>query len=220
MSPPGTAVLALEPAERAGLAAYLARLLRLDPAAAVRIQAGGSVAGVWSGPPLDVLALRPVRLAEPCGADRTVAAAALHAAVQRPVRLATHVPVPAAVVGVAWAGVLPPRTGWEPGAVVSVASVREAVGLAVAAFRRRVDPASAPAAQQRVATAVWQEPGPGGVPLRAAHAAELLGLLGPPEGEVAVLAAGPWWRLACPGGSVAVRVGAPLGVLDLAALLG
>ena len=51
--------------ERDGLRLYLARLLALDTRASVRLQGSGSVLGVWAGPPLDVVCLRPVGLAAP-----------------------------------------------------------------------------------------------------------------------------------------------------------
>ena len=62
------------------------------------------------------------------------------------------------------------------------------------------------AALDAAAGEVWDQPLVAEVPLRAAHAAELMGLLGR-EGDVDVLEHGSWQRLACPGGSVAVRRG-------------
>jgi hypothetical protein len=55
-----------------------------------------------------------------------------------------------------------------------------------------------------MAREVWRTPIVGGVPLRAAHAAEALGLLGR-DGEVSASVSGAWRRLRCAGGSVAVR---------------
>jgi len=60
-----TALLLAGAEETAGLSAYLERLVALDDRAAVRLQAGGTVLGVWGGPPMDVVTLRPVALAEP-----------------------------------------------------------------------------------------------------------------------------------------------------------
>jgi hypothetical protein len=206
--------------EGAGLAAFLDRLLALEAAAAVRLQVSGETGGVWAAPPLGVYALRPLALEAPAQVDRTVAAARLRAAVEAAGGADGSVAVPVGVVGVAWAGVLPPRAGWEPGAVAPVATVRAAVQAAVAAYRRRATPEDPVAVQRSAAAEVWDAPGPGGAPVRAAHAAELLGLLGPPDGQVRVLRCGPWWRLACPGGSTLVRAGDAPGRLDLAALLG
>ena len=48
--------ITLSGGEAAGLSAYLEHVLDLDDRAAVRVQAEGAVAGVWSGPPFGVLA--------------------------------------------------------------------------------------------------------------------------------------------------------------------
>jgi hypothetical protein len=197
--------------ERAGLRAYLDRLLRLDDRAAVRLQTRGAVLGVWGGPPLDVVSLRPVGLAEPPqpAVDVTVSARRLLESVDRVGPLdGGAVEVPAAVPGPSWAGLLPPRAGWSTLAVVPTAAVYDAVRVGIDGFRRRVD-ALPPddrttEAMTAVAQQLWDGPVAGGVPLRAAHAAELVGLLGR-EGEVTGYEAGPWVRLQCGGGSVALR---------------
>ena len=205
--------------ERLALRGYLGRLVALDGRACVRLQTHGLVMGAWGGPPLDVLTLRPVALAE-LGAvsDVTVSAVRLSAALDE--QLTGPVEVPPTVPGPAWAGLLPPRAGWTTVATVPAAAVRDAVRVGVDAFTRRVDQLAADqrsAADLRaVAEQVWGRPVVGGVPLRAAHAAELMGLLGR-EGEVTALASGGWLRLACPGGSVATHPGPAMG-LDLFAL--
>ena len=76
--------LSLGPVERAGLVAYLGRVVALDDRAAVRLQARGLVAGVWSGPPFGVLALRPVALLDDADVDTTVSAQRLLEALERP----------------------------------------------------------------------------------------------------------------------------------------
>jgi hypothetical protein len=228
--------------ELAGLRAYLVRLVALDDRAAVRLQASGQVLGVWGGPPLDVVTLRPVALAAPPAdrpaqpADRpapapsvdvTVSARRLVEAVESVEPSSTPtVQIPAAVPGPAWVGLLPPRSGWAPLAAVPTAAVHDAVRVAVEGFQRRVEllPADArtPAALQAVADEVWSAPVVATVPLRAAHAAELVGLLGR-DGEVAALEAGAWVRLSCAGGSVALRrdggtgMGLDLGIWSLVA---
>ena len=61
-----TAIEIAGDAERRGLLQYLERLVALDNRAAVRLQAARAVLGVWSGPPFEVVALRPVALAAEC----------------------------------------------------------------------------------------------------------------------------------------------------------
>lgn len=112
--------------EAADLAAFLARLIHYDRAAAVRLQAradggtGRSTAGsgtagsgtehglaVFGRPPsFEVLAVRTARLAIPVELDVTVSAGELLESVDESGGTAT---VPGAVTGPPWAGVLPPR---------------------------------------------------------------------------------------------------------------
>ncbi len=60
-----TALRLADAGEAADLAAFLARLIRYDRAAAVRLQAGGGVLAVFGRPPsFEVLAIRTARLAD------------------------------------------------------------------------------------------------------------------------------------------------------------
>jgi len=213
-------LMVADPHERAGLGAYLGRLAALDDRGSARLQASGTVLGVWGGPPLDVVTLRPVELSEPVltPLDRTVA-------VQRLAQRLSEagpdgsVELPDVVPGPAWAGLLPPRSGWAELATVPASAVRDAVRLGVDGFHRRVELLAegerTQPALQAVANQIWSRPFVAGVPLRAAHAAELTGLL-PVDGEVGVYESGAWLRLACPGGSVALRRDGGVGLgLDL-----
>jgi hypothetical protein len=199
--------LALSPLERRGLVTYLGRLVALDNRAAVRVQAGGGVLGVWGGPPFGVVSLRPVVLDEPLTVDVTVSAMRLRERLDDD----GPVPLPDGVVGPSWAALLPPRSGWVAEAVVPVSAARSQVEVAVSGFRRRADlaPEQGPmrdSALTRIADELWEVPAVGSVPLRAVHAAERLDLLGP-DGEVTSSVSGAWRRLGCPGGSVLVREG-------------
>lgn len=189
--------------ERLGLLQYLERLISLDNRAAVRIQAGGTVLGVWSGPPFDVVALKPVGLAEPASIDVTVSAQRLVESLGTGV----GVTLPAAVTGPTWVGLLPPQTGWDERARDSVANVRAAVDSATHFFRLRTEGVTDRAQLEVVANDVWERACLAEVPTRSAHAAERLGLLGPGDGEVVAYATEAWTRLRVPGGSVAARRG-------------
>jgi hypothetical protein len=191
-------------AEAAGLAGYLDRLLALDPRAAVRVQAGGRVCGVWSGPPFQALALRPVALTAAAEVDQTVSGTRLRERLD----LATQgsgLELPPSVPGPSWVGLLPPRTGWEERGRASTRQVRESVKAATQFFRLRAEGVTERVELDAIAADVWERAALGEVPVRAAHAAEALGLLGPDDGEVVALAAAGWQRLRAPGGSVAVR---------------
>ncbi|GAA2336527.1 hypothetical protein OKJ48_17225 [Streptomyces kunmingensis] len=212
--------------EAADVAAFLGRLLHYDKAAAVRLQAqaGGQALAVFGRPPsFEVLAIRTARLLKPYengiddALDVTVSAGELLDSVDEGAATAV---VPAAVTGPPWAGVLPPRGGWErvsgfPGAE----ALRGLVKVAVGEFRARVEEL-APEARTRagldgIGREIWsREIGGSGVPVRLAHAAASLGFL---RGDlVDLLAAGAWVRLRTPYGSVALRRGASGGLGGLA----
>ncbi|MFT2017072.1 hypothetical protein ACMA1D_14670 [Streptomyces sp. 796.1] len=223
--------------EAADLAAFLARLIHYDRAAAVRVQATGAGAAPRAGGVLavfgrpasfEVLAIRTATLtpgpaAPPTGSgpvgsgpagsgtgasagaaeaavdgasgewDRTVSAGqfadAIDEARQRagagradgPTGLTVYAPEP--VTGPPWAGVLPPRGGWQrvPG-LPDPAAVRAMVAAAVAEFRAR-DEALAPeqrtrAERDRIGREIWSRTvGDTQLPLRALHAAQAVGFL-------------------------------------------
>ncbi|MFE7426548.1 hypothetical protein ACF1FX_34315 [Streptomyces sp. NPDC014646] len=206
--------------ETADLAAFLARLLHYDRAAAVRMQAGGSALAVFGRPPsFEVLAIRTARLAERHAFDITVSAGELLEFLGSfdteggdTEGGADPGPLPAAVTGPPWTGVLPPRGGWRelPGLPDPV-SLREAVTAAVAEFRTRDE--ALPEARRtrterdRIGREIWSRTiGTTALPLRAVHAALSLGFLRPaPDFPVALLAAGSWLRLRTPFGSIALR---------------
>lgn len=211
--------------EAADLAAFLGRLVHYDRAAAVRLQAGGAALAVFGRPPsFEVVAVRTVRLAEPAALplDVTVSAGELLESVDEGSASAV---VPGPVTGPPWAGVLPPRGGWQqvPG-LPGPEAMRAVVAGAVAEFRAR-DEALPPqhrtrSERDRIGREIWSRTlGDTELPLRAVHAAQSLGFLRPvrravPSGApapvgvqepVALLASGGWLRLRTPYGSVALR---------------
>ncbi|MFI6414341.1 hypothetical protein [Streptomyces sp. NPDC050585] len=216
-----------EPGEAAGIAAFLARLVHYDRAAAVRLQAGGGALAVFGRPPsFEVIAVRTAALHDDTRLDTTVSAGELLDGIEEE---ACKAIVPAPVTGPPWSGLLPPRGGWRevPG-LPDAAALRGAVARAVAEFRTR-DEELPPqhrtrAERDRIGREIWSRTFAGtGLPLRAAHAAQSLGFL-PPAGAlpyevpVALLAAGPWLRLRTPYGSVAVRTAKGLGELGVTPL--
>ncbi|WP_405581669.1 hypothetical protein [Streptomyces sp. NBC_01190] len=209
-------------AAEAELAAFLGRLVRWDKAAVVRLRSteGEAALGVFGYPPFGgVLAVKSMALS-PGGVreavDATVSAGELLEAVAE----AAHggeFGVPRSVTGPAWAGVLPPRTGWRREAELAGGAVRELAARVVAEFRARTE-ALVPELRTRaeldaLAEELWRRPLPAGPPdsavtLRVVHAAHALGFLparGPAEDTVAVLSAGSWSRLRTAYGSVAIR---------------
>ncbi|MFF7455420.1 hypothetical protein [Kitasatospora sp. NPDC008115] len=218
-----TAALALaDTGEAADLAAFLVRLLRFDKAAAVRLQGvprpdGGGVLAVFGRLPLGgsgALAVRTARLARLDGpVDLTVSAGQLLDGVDT---AADAVALPAPVTGPAWTGMLPPRTGWRPAGTPPNAQVRLEVAAAVREFRERSEAVPAHhrtrAVLDALADEIWSRPLSAlpELPLRAAHAAQVIGFLAP-QAPLTVHRAGGWLRLSAPAGSVAVRTAAAPG---------
>ncbi|MFC5641784.1 hypothetical protein [Kitasatospora cinereorecta] len=219
-----------EPGESTGLATFLERLLRFDRAAAVRLQAvprgdGEGVLALFGRLPLGgsgALAIRTVRLAGlESGADRTVSAGQLLEALDE--STGTLV-LPPAVTGPSWAGLLPPRTGWELIAEPSGPEVGRQLADGIREFRERSEAVPAHHRTRPVLDAladeIWSRPieAVPELPLRAAHAAHVIGFL-PPDAPLTVHRKGSWLRLNTPLGSVAVRSqagpGAGLGLSPL-----
>ncbi|MGW5352262.1 hypothetical protein ACWERV_17340 [Streptomyces sp. NPDC004031] len=203
--------------EAADLAAFLGRLVRWDKAAVVRLRSaeGEPALGVFGHPPFGgVLAVRSAALrgAGPVGAavDATVSAGQL---LEEVTAAEAGFGLPPSVTGPAWAGVLPPRTGWQRVAELDAGQVRRAAAGAVAEFRARSEglprEERTRAVLDALAEELWTRPWQG-TTLRVVHAAHALGFLRGGESAtggapLALLAAGPWARLRTEYGSVAVR---------------
>lgn len=198
-----------DPGEAAGLDAFLQRLLRWEKNAAVRIQAGGGVVGIFAKPArFEVVVVRTARLLEPVDADATVSAGELLESIDEPAEAFT---VPAAVTGPPWTGVLPPRGGWEAFGEVPADAVRTVAAAAVGEFRQRAEQLGQRERTREkldaLAEEIWSRSlGRTELPLRAVHAAHALGFLVGDE-PLALLKTGSWLRLRTPGGSVVVRHG-------------
>ncbi|GAA1895442.1 hypothetical protein [Streptantibioticus ferralitis] len=205
--------------EAADLAAFLVRLVRWDKSAVVRLQAAGPALAVFGQPPFGgVLAVRTGALAESYAFDVTVSAGQLLDGVDESAVVAA---VPPGVTGPSWAGVLPPRGGWQRIAEFDAEQLRAAAARVIAEFRARTE-ALEPDRRTRgeldaLAEEIWSRHlGDTPLPLRAVHAANALGFLRPvrvsagtggsagAEGG-ALFASGPWLRLGTPYGSIAVR---------------
>ncbi|MGP3980023.1 hypothetical protein [Streptomyces sp. KR80] len=204
-----TALCFADAGEAADVAAFLARLLHYDRRSAVRLQDGGRVLAVFGRPAsFEVLAIRTARLATvvaprgqegSVGLDVTVSAGQLADAIdaarttaEGPEAPAVTVTLPEPVTGPPWAGVLPPRRGWERvEGLPSTADVRGAVGAAVAEFRLRTEALPEQrrtrAELDRIGREIWSRTlGDTELPLRAVHAAQSLGFLRPlPAGAAA-----------------------------------
>ncbi|MFC8450800.1 hypothetical protein [Kitasatospora sp. NPDC057223] len=229
-------LLLADAGEAADLAAFLVRLLRFDRAAAVRLQAvsgsgaqaaGQDVLAVFGRLPLGgsgALAVRTARLAGlDAPVDRTVSAGRLLEDIDES---ANAVTLPASVTGPAWAGLLPPRTGWRLVAEPPAFEVVPELMAGVREFKERSaavpEPHRTRAVLDALADEIWSRPLTAApeLPLRAAHASYVIGFL-KPAAPLTVHRAGGWLRLSAPAGSVAVRSAAAPGAgLGLSPLRG
>jgi hypothetical protein len=105
-----------------------------------------------------------------------------------------------------WAGVSPPRTGWELRTALDPAELTTVARAGVLEVAAALPEAVGGHVVAQVRGAVWGRglPTLPGIAAGAAFAADALGFLDVQE-PVAVRQAGPWWRLSTSRGHVLVR---------------
>lgn len=188
----------------------------------VRLQGRGSVLAVWVsvlqprglGDRVPVaLGLRTVRLTAPAAPDVDQVypiASILDRLARMQGEGLTALAHPPVTESVTWTAVTPPRSGWQPVAVVEDAELQQVAqnGVRELGSALPTDPGASMVAQARAA--VWGRMlgGPnddeGILPAAAAFAAHGLGFL-TPGGSSTVHAQGPWTRLSSPAGHVLCR---------------
>jgi hypothetical protein len=228
-----TSLTVLDPDERADLGAFVARVVRLDAAAMVRLRgtaAGGAcgAGGVgeisagegsadaslasslrvtaWASTPFDVLATRTVH-GELVPDDVTVSAQALLTALTVE-RAATVDPG----VGGLWQGELPPSVGWSAVDEVPAAELERLSERGLAVARENAGPLGPPASllDQTVLTVTAASGPVVKVPLRCLFALSGMGFLGETGLDVSrdvvrVSATSAWLRLDARYGAVVRR---------------
>lgn len=197
-----TALTVPDPADRADLGAFVARVVRLDQMAAVRLRGAGSTVTAWAATPFDVLATRTVHgTLDPD--EVTVVAAGLLTALA--VDRATTVDPGG---GGLWQGELPPKDGWVPVDEIPAAELEALTERGLTLARESAGPLGPPASllDQTVLT-VTRESGPPSVkvPLRCLFALSGMGFIGGDDGAVRVSATGTWLRLDARYGAVVRR---------------
>ncbi len=210
------------PDDAAALGVYLQRLLGMDKTAAVRIVGIGPVAAAYAAPPLhgsaaraSVLTVRTVGLAEGTQPfDRTVSAGQLLESIHTDEGGTAGFTLPAQLTGgPSWAGLLPPRTGWQPLGEIPLRQLAEAVTQGNADFRFAALGRDR-AALDNLAEEIWTRELPHGLRWRAAHAASAMGFLGPqPESSAQsarVAAHTRWLRVDTPYGTTLERINSGL----------
>jgi hypothetical protein len=190
-----------DPDERSDLGAFVARVVRLDQAALVRLQGGGDTVTAWAATPFDVLATRTVHGAlEP--ADVTAPAAGLLTALT--VERADTVDPG---TGGLWHGELPPVAGWQPVDDVPAEELEGLTERGLSVARENAGPLGPPASllDQTVLTVSAGARPAVKVPLRCLFALSGMGFIGDGGPPVRVSATGTWLRLDARYGAVVRR---------------
>jgi hypothetical protein len=198
---------------RRDLATYVSRARRVDPDGAGRLVAVGGVLATYvspvhGAPGPTVIGLRTLALADREAAlDVTVPLAALsdRLAASAPDDLELPIP-PTRAVDAGWAGISPPRSGWELRTALDPADLSRAARAGIDEIAMAVPEAVGGHLVTQVRAAVWGRDLPtlAGVAAGAAYAADALGFLEQHE-PVSVRTAGLWWRLSTSRGHVLVR---------------
>jgi hypothetical protein len=199
-------------AERNDLGSFVARVVRLDATAPVRLRAADGRVSVWAPTPFDTLVTRSVHGAlEP--ADLTASASGLLTALTVE-RAETVDPGP----GSLWPGELPPEEGWYPVDDVPVVELERLTERGLAVAKENAGPHGPPTSVlDQVVLTVAADPvdpatkrPPVKVPMRGLFALSGMGFLGPvgdgASGDVVrVSATGSWLRLDARYGAVVRR---------------
>ena len=204
----------------ADLQVYLSRAGRVEDGAVRLISAAGVLAvytailyprGLLDTSPT-VLGLRTFALTEQVDLDVVVPVrslldrvARLQAAVVDPGAPVT-VTVPLQVSTVTWAGISPPRGGWQPQGETDAATLESVARAGIEEVAAAIPAGTGEQSVQRVRSEVWGRPVDGleFVPTGAGFAAFSLGFLAPGE-PVQLFETGLWTRLSTSRGHILVR---------------
>lgn len=111
----------------------------------------------------------------------------------------------------AWAGIAPPRSGWEPlstlpSSTLAASMIAQRAQWGISAVARGATPGAGEEAVRALRAAIWGEPDEdlAGLPRGIAFAADALGFISGEE-QVAVTRSGRWTRLAFRRGHVLSR---------------
>ncbi len=196
-----TALTVPDPDERCDLGAFVARVVRLDQMATVRLRVADGTVTAWASTPFDLLATRSVHGALDPG-DVTVPAASLLTALT--VERATTVDPGS---GGFWSAELPPVAGWRPVDEVPGAEIEALTERGLALARESAGRMGPPVSllDQTVLT-VTADGGPSvKVAMRCLFALSGMGFVGDGADPVRVSATGSWLRLDARYGAVVRR---------------
>lgn len=106
----------------------------------------------------------------------------------------------------AWAGIAPPRAGWQAAATVAASTIAQRAQWGISAVARGASPGSGEEAVRALRAAIWGEADDdlAGLPRGVAFAADAFGFISGEE-DVPVMQSGRWTRLAFRRGHVLAR---------------
>ncbi|MGO3147624.1 MAG: hypothetical protein ACTIJ6_08090 [Leucobacter sp.] len=201
-------------ATRDDLQNFLTRLSRIGEGE-IRVQRRGSVlavygctqspAGILDDSPV-VLVMRTCELTETNDAEIDTVFE-VRAFTDRLARLTGDdlaLTLPDVTVTAAWAGVLPPKSGWMRSGVVDAASLASVAEQGMARVAESVPSDAGDPVVQKVRRLVWSSEIAPGIPAAAAFAAEGLGFLVGVD-RMLLTHANSWTRLSSPNGHVILR---------------
>ncbi|MHA7276789.1 hypothetical protein [Arthrobacter sp. HLT1-21] len=212
---PATDLVFTDPLVVADLRTFIARARAADDGA-VRFQASGTVLAAYicilrprilgEATPT-VLGLRTMPLATPAHVDTTVALASVSDRLARLAETDAVLQIPPTTVTESWAGVLPPRAGWEPRGDLSSDLVEAAARNGIREVAQTVPNNPGALIVNSARGAIWGrtiEDLPVDVPAGAAFGAFALGFLAKGE-RLSILSNGRWTRISTPRGHVLSR---------------
>jgi len=204
----------LGPEELRALLAITRRQFIWDARMPVRIVSTASAIGIYTAPPLNVLALFavPGSVSAPDGLpiDVVVTISSLVSELEsasasaRPLELERMSPVSVPVTSLMSVALLPPTDGWQVPMTAVASDLTARVAEAVAEFTSR-SAGQAEGAQQAIADEIWERPAWAALPMRVLHAASRLGMLGNDSSRVSAATSGTWKRFSTPRGNVFTR---------------
>jgi hypothetical protein len=149
-----------------------------------------------------VLGMRAMAVDPELECDLIVPAETLAPALDDPSAIA----LPATAVSAAWAGITPPRGGWEAAGELTASTLAARAQWGIAAVADRVPRDAGEDAVRAVRAQVWGPPDEAlaGLPLGAAFAAFALGFIAGEE-QAVLRSTGPWTRVTLSRGHVLVR---------------
>ncbi|MFI5085574.1 MAG: hypothetical protein ACHP7K_06545 [Actinomycetales bacterium] len=204
-----------DPSTVADLRTFVGRARAADDGA-VRLQANGTILAAYvcllrprllgEGTPT-VLGLRTMALSEPAEADVTVPLAAVSDRLARMGERSTVLSLPPQELKEAWAGMSPPRGGWDRAGTLDGGVLLELARSGIAEVAAIIPDKPGALIVNNARAAVWGRPIDGldpQVPAGAAFAAYALGFAVAGR-EIGVFRSARWTRLSGPGGHVLVR---------------